>query len=132
MKSGRDTARLFAARAEDDLLVAEACLAHSLPLGPACFHLQQAAEKLLKALLSADEIRAPWTHNLWELLALIEVKHPELGLFRTPLSGFGLYAVDSRYDELTDVSVEMVRDDLVVVQRLRETIHALLPPEARP
>ncbi|MCX6638341.1 MAG: HEPN domain-containing protein [Acidobacteria bacterium] len=132
MKSGRDTARLFATKAEEDLALAEACLTYSLPLIPACFHVQQTAEKLLKALLSAEEVRAPWTHDLMELLDLAVIRHPELGAFRRSRAGFGLYAVDIRYDEVSGITPDTLRDDLAVVGRLRAAIHALLPPEARP
>ncbi len=114
MKSGRDTARIFVSKAEDDLAVAQACLIHSLPLSPACFHVQQAAKKLLKALLSADEVWAPWTHDLMKLLDLAEIRHPELGAFRLSLAGFGLYAVDARYDEVTGITPDTLRDDLAV------------------
>jgi hypothetical protein len=40
MKSGRDTARVLVARAEEDLALAKACLDYSLPVGPGCFHVQ--------------------------------------------------------------------------------------------
>ena len=132
MKSGPDTARLFVLKAEEDLALAEACLIYSLPLNPACFDVQQTAEKLLKALLSAEEVRVRWTHDLMELLDLAEIRHPELGAFRVSLAGFGLYAVDARYDEVTGITEDTLRDDLAVVGQLRAAILALLPPEARP
>jgi HEPN domain-containing protein len=63
------------------------------------FHLQQAAEKLLKALLAERDVDYPLTHDLERLLILIEdagyrVPVPQNELFRlTP------FAVTSRYEE---------------------------------
>jgi HEPN domain-containing protein len=63
------------------------------------FHYQQAAEKLLKALLAEQDVDYPLTHDLERLLKLVEgsgyhVPVPESAMLRlTP------FAVTSRYEE---------------------------------
>lgn len=53
-------------------------LEHGAFLDTICFHLQQAAEKLLKALLDARDVRYPRTHDLSHFLDLTQVDCPEL------------------------------------------------------
>jgi HEPN domain-containing protein len=54
----------------EDYRVAEALAALAEPLDDSiCFHCQQAAEKLLKALLVARDLAPPRTHDLEELAA---------------------------------------------------------------
>jgi HEPN domain-containing protein len=56
----------------EDYRVAEALAVLAEPLHDAiCFHCQQAAEKLLKALLVASGINPPRTHDLEALVALL-------------------------------------------------------------
>ncbi len=56
----------------EDCRVAEVLSASAEPLDDAiCFHCQQAAEKLLKALLVADGVPPPRTHDLESLADLL-------------------------------------------------------------
>jgi HEPN domain-containing protein len=92
------------------------------------FHLQQAAEKMLKAALGSLEVAYRFTHNLGELIHLLEVNgHPvpqELGRLRdlTP------YAIEWRYDFVPPEG----EDDLdlgphrEMVRKLRAWVEALL------
>ena len=132
MKRPVDAAKGLAIKAEEDMAVAEVCFRERLPAPAVCFHCQQAAEKLLKAFLTALDADFPWTHDLEPLLELAEERAPELNAFREPLSGFGTYAVRLRYDVDVAVSREDAGSALNTVSRLRTAIHALLPPEARP
>ena len=61
----------------EDYRVAEALAALAEPLDDSiCFHCQQAAEKLLKALLVASGVTPPRTHDLEELVALLAPAQP--------------------------------------------------------
>ena len=61
------------AKAAEDLRVARLLLDSGEPLhAPACFHCQQVAEKSIKALMVASEIRPPRSHDLVALLADLE------------------------------------------------------------
>ena len=61
------------------------------------FHVQQAAEKALKALLALLGRRYPLTHNLYDLFDLIDEEGVATGFYR-PLSSFTPYAVEFRYE----------------------------------
>ncbi len=61
-------------RALDEDLAAARLLMGSVPRASA-FHLQQAAEKLVKAILSAEAIHAGAGHNIGQLVALLPGGH---------------------------------------------------------
>ena len=62
-----------------------------------CVHLQQAAEKLLKALLCVHDREYPLTHNIQVLVDLVSPEYPDLQRLRDPLSTVSPYAVEMRY-----------------------------------
>ena len=68
------------------------------------FHAQQAAEKLLKAVLAERQIKFPYTHYLSDLIALIKdagVAYPSELDSVVSLSSF---AVDFRYLEIEEMA----------------------------
>ncbi|HYG87097.1 MAG TPA: HEPN domain-containing protein [Azospirillum sp.] len=73
-------AREWIAKADADLDAVERCLAGTLPnVIVACYHCQQAAEKLVKALLVAAEVRYPRGkegHDIALCAAFLPVDHP--------------------------------------------------------
>jgi HEPN domain-containing protein len=85
-------------KADDDLRMAELAMGSAPPIcWAAGFHAQQAAEKLLKALLTRLGVEYEKTHDLGYLLDLCLPAHPEARSLRegaTRLTGF---AVESRY-----------------------------------
>jgi HEPN domain-containing protein len=62
-----------------------------------CFHCQQAAEKLLKALLVEFGLFVPRTHNLEDLLGLVRPHFPALIGLRRGFLFLTRFAVDARY-----------------------------------
>jgi HEPN domain-containing protein len=62
-----------------------------------CFCCQQAAEKLLKALLVQLGLAVPRTHNLEDLLGLLRPHHAALFTLRRGLLFLTRFAVDTRY-----------------------------------
>jgi HEPN domain-containing protein len=62
-----------------------------------CFHCQQCAEKYLKAVLQANNIRIPKIHYLLELQALILKFDTSYELLRADLDTLEDYAVHFRY-----------------------------------
>ena len=67
----REEAELWIQNAEGDFQVIDGCLnAGVRPWNQLCFHAQQGAEKYLKALLVANSMVPPKTHNLAKLLEL--------------------------------------------------------------
>jgi len=85
-----------------------------------CFHAQQGIEKMIKAALVYHDIDFPKTHDLAELMALL---NPRLNLSRTLLRPDDLtpYAVRTRYpgawSEITREQVEEALDAALKVQR---------------
>lgn len=70
MKDAAELARQLFRRGTNDLLTAQIGLQHGAPLDTVCFHIQQAAEKLLKAALGTRDLEYPFTHDLRELVEL--------------------------------------------------------------
>jgi HEPN domain-containing protein len=90
--------REWVAKAEADFRVAETLRQTRPPVHDArCFHCQQAIEKYLKALLEEPGLTIPRTHNLEDLLSLLEAHHPELRSLRRGLIFLSDFAVETRY-----------------------------------
>ena len=68
MRSNRDVAGGWLRKAESDLANAPLCLDARQALDTACFHCQQAAQKALKAYLTAHAIPFPFIHDLGRLV----------------------------------------------------------------
>lgn len=65
------------------------------------FHAQQAAEKMLKAVLSARGIRFPFTHALGLLIDLLRDNSVGFPEALETIRALSPYAVDLRYGDLT-------------------------------
>jgi HEPN domain-containing protein len=132
MKSELDLTRDLAAKAANNLKMAEIGIAHDAPLDTIAFHIQQTAEKLPEALLVSSKIEYPRTHDIDVLLDLVVSRWPDLEAFRERLLGLTTYAVDMRYDAALYPAEDDVRAGLNTVKELRDTVLTLLPPQARP
>lgn len=121
-------ARGWAAKADEDLLVAEHLLAlgENCPFGIAAFHSQQCAEKYIKAVLTRRSVPFPRTHDLPELLSLVP---PDMGL-RISLPELALlnrYSVEVRYPgEWEPVTRADARSALKAAKRVREAVRVIL------
>jgi HEPN domain-containing protein len=73
---------------------------------PAGFHLQQAAEKALKAVLVAHGSQVPRTHDLDHLVELVEELEPMLGSWGDRLLVLNEYGVVQRYPGIEDPEAE--------------------------
>lgn len=69
-----------------------------IALDAACFHAQQAVEKLLKAYLTLKKVEYPFTHNLSKLLSLCEKKDVSFAQLSGVVEPLTPYAVELRYD----------------------------------
>ena len=132
MKSKADLARGWLLKAESDLATTRICLEAGQALDAACFHAQQAAEKFIKAYLTAHETEFPFIHNLEKLIELCGQRDPHflsikrLGQQLTP------YAVDLRYDEEFWPSAETTREALEATLAIRGFVLDRLPAEIKP
>lgn len=119
---------IFLRKAKVDLKAAQ-CLFENFETGEAeldleiiCFHLQQSAEKFLKAILSFYEIDFPKVHDLETLIKLIEIHHIPIQIDRKILVDLTDFAVEGRYsiilDDIGDTgqyfkTIEQMRVDII-------------------
>lgn len=84
--------------ADSDLTLAQKALEERI-YHLACFHAQQAAEKLLKACLAKHQERIRKTHSLTELYELVVPFVPDLRDSRSVLEKLDYYYVPTRYPD---------------------------------
>ena len=124
----RDLVRQWFAKAELDFRAAERLVKDPEPLREIiAFHSQQAAEKYLKAFLVSRQIEFPKTHDLEELLELLEPVHSELAAALEGIEMLSPFGVKIRYPgdfpELLPGQEQTVFD---LANRTREAIMAQL------
>ena len=93
------------------------------------FHVQQAAEKALKARIALLGEQYPLTHNIGDLLDLLVDKGVNMAPFKT-LVGYTPYAVEFRYHGI-DSDVEPIDRDgaVALVEALIEDVQKVLAGE---
>ena len=94
-------ARRWLAKAEEDLAAARLLLAGQLS-HPAAFHVQQALEKALKALVIAAGRDFRHTHDLETLTAEANKDWPSLISFPSPLADVSEWYLVSRYPDMDE------------------------------
>ncbi len=95
-----------------------------------CFHIQQAAEKFLKALLTLYGVEYPFTHDVGELLLLCLQHAPALEKYKDTMPALTDFAVAARYDDSLLPDRSDAADDLATVESLRRDVYATFPPNA--
>ncbi len=89
------------------------------------FHAQQAVEKGLKAWICLHGIEYPFTHQLARLMAILESRGEDMGVFWT-LDQYSVFSVHARYEEGDAALDEPLDRDAVIVE-----VQALLDRVAR-
>jgi hypothetical protein len=118
MKRHEQSRLLFSKACQDEVLVDEVSASLQVSDEIVGFHCQQAAEKLLKAVLSAIGVAFTRTHNLRQLMdALADAGHP-LPSDLQDIDTLTPFGTTFRYDMLP-----MPKD--FDRQRARETVHQL-------
>lgn len=93
-------AREWLDQAREDLLASARLLGGAPPLlRPGAFHAQQAAEKALKAFLTAHNSAFPRTHDLGRLTGLCSTIDLTFSPYIAALGILTPYAVESRYPD---------------------------------
>lgn len=96
--------------ARADLALASIPLPEGVQYEQLCFHAQQAAEKSLKAVFLRNNVEFPFTHNLQELLNLLQ-KSVTIPIELRDVVDLNPYAVLTRYPgEMEPVSEEDYKD----------------------
>ncbi len=132
MKTTADLVKDWIRKADSDLANARLCVASSTALDTACFHAQQAAEKLIKAYLIAYGLPVPFIHNLEKLVELCEQQEASFQSMKALGQALTPYAVQLRYDEDFWPSEQETMNAVQSAQTLRAFIIPLLPAAMRP
>lgn len=119
----RHSAAAWIAKADEDIDAAILCLGTGRMTNVAAFHTQQAAEKLLKALIAMAGIEPPRVHDLAELNDLAVSSTPEIGRVSEAIETITSWAVLTRYPTRGDTPPPTsgeIADVLSLVKQLRE------------
>jgi HEPN domain-containing protein len=123
-----DAVLLWVCRAESDLKIGKGELATADPATNAiCFHMQQCAEKYLKAFLVFHGHEVPRTHDIAFLVTRCIQIDPEF----QPLIEWGApnlttYAVEERYDTPAFPDVEETRCAVALTEQIRNFLRQKL------
>lgn len=126
MKSPRDHALALLKKAANDLVAARATLATGEALDTVCFHAQQAVEKSLKSVLALWEVEYPWRHDLGELLELVKPLVPQVAPLEDRIISLTPFAVEIRYDEEFEPSVDEATEALRTASEVYELIRSII------
>jgi HEPN domain-containing protein len=126
MKSPRDHALALLKKAANDLVAARATVATGKAFDTVCFHSQQAVEKSLKAILALQDVEYPWRHDLGELLELVKPLAPEVAPFEDRILGMTPFAVEIRYDEEFEPSIDEANKALQTALEVYQLISAII------
>jgi HEPN domain-containing protein len=101
--TSRDHALVLLRKATDDATAARK-FANDAEIADAVvgFHAQQAVEKALKAVLSADERAYPWTHDLRFLVELLDEAGHSLPADFSAIDRLSPWATEFRYGDSID------------------------------
>jgi HEPN domain-containing protein len=108
---------LFIKSAED-----EATLAFGVPDSVFEFHVQQAVEKLLKALITAHGAVHPYTHDLQLLINQLGTLGETLPDFGVPLPTLSPFGVIARYD----LGVPLTAEERQEFREVVAAVHAFV------
>lgn len=118
--------------AEEDLRVARLALAAAPPLvRPAAYHAQQAAEKLLKALLVLHGTAVPRTHDLAHLLSLTGPPPGMDAAAAEEIAAISPWSVATRYPGLDDVGQPLAAEVAAILPLLDGLARAVAAIAAR-
>ena len=124
--SAAGDAREWVEYAEEDLILAKSALRRSKPLTMgSCFHSQQCAEKYLKAILVAQDVEFPKTHDLLILDTLCRDAGVFTGFTKEDLGRLSGYAVRTRYPGNQPTPKE-AREALAIAMDIRKFSRAFL------
>ncbi len=117
-------------KADGDLVSARTLLEHAPTVTASIgFHLQQAVEKSLKAFLTFSGTQPPRTHDITELLVLVEEYDSHLAAAAAGADALNVYAVLTRYPELEPIPDEPDMDQaLAVAERVRRAVGMRVAP----
>jgi HEPN domain-containing protein len=131
MKTQADLVKGWLRKADSDLTNAGLCIEREPALDTACFHAQQAAEKCLKAYLTAYAVDFPFVHHLEKLIELCAQRDTSFYRIKTLSQELTPYAVELRYDAEFWPALETASQALSAAITIRDFVLERLPEEMR-
>lgn len=95
--SGEQDYQAWFLKAEEDEFSGERILSGKRFAAPACFHFQQMAEKLLKALFVCHRKEFPRVHDLVALAAMVKSFAPDIENYKEDIKFLDRYYTETRY-----------------------------------
>ena len=120
MSEPLEHARRLLGKAANDITSAEVILASGLVFDSVAFHAQQAAKKSLKALLAAEDVVYPRTHDLERLLTLLQPVVPTAQELVEDLVLVSPITMDVRYGEAPEPEPEEAASALEAAKRVHQ------------
>ncbi len=132
MKSQSDLVKGWVRKADSDLANAGLCISSNTALDTACFHAQQAAEKVIKAYLIAFNLTSPFIHNVEKLIEIAEQHDAAFQQVKSLGQSLTPYAVQLRYDEDFWPTLSEASAAVQAAQTLRAFVLSRLPAAMQP
>jgi HEPN domain-containing protein len=125
----RKVAAEWLSKANSDFDLAEHLLAEGTAfLNAIAFSSQQAAEEYLKAFLVWHQVSFPKTHDLEEILDLVETVDADLAESLRDIIILTLYGVELRYPgDRPDATPEVAREAVALARKVRDAVLNVLP-----
>jgi HEPN domain-containing protein len=122
-KNKEDIINSWMKKADRDLEVAERELKITNPLTDIiCFHAQQSVEKYMKAYLIFLDIEFQKTHDVEDLVAVASKKDPLILEFKDIGAELSAFAVEARYPEFEEPSLEDTENAVEIAKKFKEYI----------
>jgi HEPN domain-containing protein len=128
MRERSDLTRGWLKKARSDLAAVDALIAAG-SFDAACFHAQQAAERLLKAFLTHCAVTFPPTHNLAKLVKLAAHVDGSLRELMATVEPLTPYAVETRYDDQFWPSREVAENARRLAKVVEQAVLGGLPDD---
>jgi HEPN domain-containing protein len=87
-----------------------------------CFHAQQAAEKFMKAYHVFLDIEFQKTHDIEDLVIVAGKKDPSILKLKNPGAELSVFAVETRYPEFEDPSINDAKNAVEVAEKFKQFI----------
>ena len=112
-----DDPREWINRAYSDLAIAEAVIDKAY-IEDLCYHTQQAVEKAVKALLLNYGVDFPYTHNISQLLTLLEEAGQDIPIFVKESERLTRFAVFARYPGVVQVRRSEYEEAVIITKKV--------------
>jgi HEPN domain-containing protein len=123
LKSKIDIVKGWLDKSERDLAVAKRELEMPNPYTDiVCFHSQQAVEKIMKAYLIYMDIEFQKTHDIEDLVIQAGKKDEEILKFKDEGVELTVFAVESRYPEFSDPSLQDTKEIIKIAEKFKKYI----------